>query len=119
MQRALPNMPRVAGRVRLAVDSLPSLATNTCWGAPGLLCSRAAALTVLGLRAGGAEVEVELMPLSARLVTLTIGMRFLTDYLAGDMYFKISRPKQNLERARVQFKMVRCMEAQAEAMKAD
>lgn len=56
--------------------------------------------------------EVELLPFSAQLVTLTVGTRFLTDYLNGDVYFKIdpSRPAHNLERARVQFAMVTAME---------
>ena len=56
------------------------------------------------------------MPLSARLVTLTIGMRFLADHLAGDVYFKISRPGHNLDRARVQFAMVADMEAKDREM---
>ena len=54
--------------------------------------------------------EREHMAFSARLVTLTIGMRFLADHLAGDRYFKISRPGQNLDRARVQFALVADME---------
>ncbi|MFH0945649.1 MAG: aminoglycoside phosphotransferase family protein [Planctomycetota bacterium] len=57
------------------------------------------------------EEEVELMPLSAKVVTLTIGVRFLTDHLNGDVYFKVSRPGQNLDRARVQFKMVEQMDS--------
>ena len=60
--------------------------------------------------------EVDLMPLSARLVTLTIGMRFLADHLAGDVYFGIRRENHNLDRARVQFRMVADMEAKADAM---
>lgn len=54
--------------------------------------------------------EREHMAFSARLVTMTIGMRFLADHLAGDHYFKISRPGQNLDRARVQFALVGDME---------
>lgn len=53
---------------------------------------------------------------SGRLITLEIGMRFLTDYLAGDTYFKVWRPGHNLDRARMQFRMVESMEAQADAM---
>jgi hypothetical protein len=45
-----------------------------------------------------------------------IGMRFLTDYLQGDVYFKTKRPGQNLDRCRVQFKMVESMETQEDAM---
>ncbi len=54
--------------------------------------------------------ERELMPTAARLVTLTIGMRFLADYLAGDVYFKTETDDHNLARARVQFGLVRAME---------
>jgi N-acetylhexosamine 1-kinase len=54
--------------------------------------------------------EVELMPFAARLVTFTIGLRFLADHLAGDVYFKVDRPHHNLDRARVQLGMVRFME---------
>ncbi len=57
--------------------------------------------------------EIELMPFAARLVTFTIGLRFLADHLNGDHYFKIERDGHNLDRARVQFGMVRCMEARA------
>jgi hypothetical protein len=55
--------------------------------------------------------EKELLPMSAKLMTLECGIRFLTDYLAGDSYFKIHRPGHNLDRARTQFKMVADMEA--------
>jgi Ser/Thr protein kinase RdoA (MazF antagonist) len=60
--------------------------------------------------------EIELMPFAARLVTFTIGLRFLADHLAGDVYFKIERPGQNLDRARVQLGMVRFMERHAAVM---
>lgn len=43
-------------------------------------------------------------------------MRFLTDYLEGDHYFHISRPDQNLDRARTQFTLVKGMEAQFDSM---
>jgi N-acetylhexosamine 1-kinase len=61
--------------------------------------------------------ERSLMPLAARLVTLTIGMRFLADHLAGDVYFKIARPAHNLDRARTQLAMVASMEAQDAQMR--
>ncbi|MDD2213454.1 MAG: aminoglycoside phosphotransferase family protein [Oscillospiraceae bacterium] len=47
----------------------------------------------------------------ARLMTLECGVRFLTDYLNGDVYFHTSRPGQNLDRCRTQFKLVRELEA--------
>ncbi len=62
--------------------------------------------------------ERELMPFAARLVTLTIGMRFLADHLNGDVYFKVHRAGHNLDRARVQFAMVAAMERQDRAMRA-
>jgi len=60
--------------------------------------------------------EVAMMPFAARLVTFTIGLRFLADHLAGDVYFKVQHPGHNLDRARVQFRMVASMEERADAM---
>ncbi len=53
---------------------------------------------------------------SGRLITFTIGIRFLTDYLGGDTYFRVHRPGHNLDRARAQFKLVQSIERQEEAM---
>ncbi len=50
--------------------------------------------------------EIELLPFSAKLMTYECGIRFLTDYLNGDTYFKIHREHHNLDRARNQFKLV-------------
>ncbi len=61
-------------------------------------------------------LEHELLPVAARLVTFTIGVRFLADHLAGDAYFKVERPGQNLDRARVQLRMVLRMEEETDAM---
>jgi len=63
-------------------------------------------------------LEIELMPFAARLVTFTIGLRFLTDFLAGDVYFRTKHPRHNLDRARVQFKMVEFMERHEREMAA-
>ena len=60
--------------------------------------------------------EKELLPLSGQLITFEIGLRFLTDYLDGDTYFKTHREGQNIDRCRKQFKMVRSMEEQMDAM---
>ena len=57
------------------------------------------------------------MVTSGKVITLEIGMRFLTDYLQGDQYFKISRPGHNLDRARAQFKLVTSIENQETAMR--
>jgi hypothetical protein len=60
--------------------------------------------------------EKELLPLSGKLITFEIGLRFLTDYLQGDTYFKTHREGQNIDRCRKQFKMVQSMEEQMEEM---
>ena len=51
-----------------------------------------------------------MLPVGARLMTLECGVRFLTDYLSGDTYFKISREGHNLDRARTQLRLVEDME---------
>jgi len=52
------------------------------------------------------ETEIALLPFSAKLMTYECGIRFLTDYLNGDTYFKIHREHHNLDRTRNQFKLV-------------
>lgn len=64
------------------------------------------------------EAEKENLAFSGRLITLTIGIRFLTDYLAGDTYFHTAYPEHNLVRCRTQFKMVESMEAQKDEYEA-
>lgn len=54
--------------------------------------------------------EISVLSLGAKLMTLECGVRFLTDYLEGDVYFKIQRPGQNLDRCRTQFQLVSEME---------
>ncbi len=56
------------------------------------------------------EEERRLLPVGAKMMTLECGIRFLTDYLQGDVYFKIHREGQNLDRARTQLKLVAEME---------
>ncbi|MCI8523826.1 MAG: aminoglycoside phosphotransferase family protein [Lachnospiraceae bacterium] len=60
--------------------------------------------------------EIELLPMGAKLMTYECGIRFLADYLDGDVYFKIHRENQNLDRARTQFKLVADMEKKWDAM---
>jgi len=55
---------------------------------------------------------------SGRLITFEIGLRFLTDYLEGDVYFKTRREGQNLDRCRNQFALVHSIEVQESAMQA-
>ncbi len=60
--------------------------------------------------------EIEQLAFSGKLITLEIGIRFLTDYLEGDQYFKTSKPAHNLIRCRTQLKLVECIEEQLPAM---
>ena len=53
---------------------------------------------------------------SGKLITFEIGIRFLTDFLCGDTYFRIHRQAHNLDRCRTQFKLVESIERQEEAM---
>ncbi len=61
--------------------------------------------------------EIALLPEGAKMMTLECGMRFLTDYIEGDTYFKTAYKEHNLIRCRTQFKLVSEMEEQWEAMK--
>lgn len=60
--------------------------------------------------------EVDNLAFSAKLLALECGVRFLTDYLSGDTYFRIAHPEQNLVRCRNQFKLVRDVEENIEKM---
>lgn len=61
--------------------------------------------------------EVEMLPVGAKVMTYECGIRFLTDYLQGDKYFKIHREDHNLDRCRTQFKLVVDMEEKWDSMK--
>ena len=58
------------------------------------------------------------LPEGAKMMTLECGMRFLTDYLEGDHYFRVHREHHNLDRCRTQLKLVAEMEEYWDAMKA-
>jgi len=62
--------------------------------------------------------EVELMPLAPRVIALELAIRFLTDYLEGDHYFRIERPGHNLDRCRAQLALVTDLEHREAAMTA-
>jgi hypothetical protein len=62
------------------------------------------------------QAEKNLMAFSGKLITFEIGIRFLTDFLGGDTYFRIHRPGHNLDRCRTQFKLVESIEQQEKAM---
>ncbi len=62
------------------------------------------------------DLEIENLVTGGKLMTLEVGIRFLTDYLEGDVYFKVDRENHNLDRARTQLKLVECIEEQEPAM---
>ncbi len=62
------------------------------------------------------QSETDQLAFSAQLMTYIIGMRFLTDYIDGDRYYKIKHPVHNLQRARAQFNLLGSMEDQFTAM---
>ena len=65
---------------------------------------------------GLTENERDMLPMGAKLMTLECGVRFLTDYLSGDTYFRTHYEGQNLDRCRTQFKLVTDMEAHWDEM---
>lgn len=68
--------------------------------------------------AGGflTKAEKQHLAFSGKLITFEIGIRFLTDFLSGDVYFKVHRENHNLDRCRTQFKLVASIEQQEERM---
>ena len=62
------------------------------------------------------RAEIEHLVFAGKLITYAQGMRFLADYIAGDKYYVTHRDRQNLDRARTQFKLIQEMERQASAM---
>jgi hypothetical protein len=62
------------------------------------------------------DEEIRNLATGAKMMTLECGIRFLTDYLNGDIYFKTEREGQNLDRCRTQLKLVAEMEEQWDAM---
>lgn len=63
------------------------------------------------------QAEREQLVTAGIVITYEQGLRFLTDYLAGDAYYRTSRPAHNLERCRTQFKLVREFLAREEALR--
>ena len=60
--------------------------------------------------------EIGLLPMGAKVMTYECGMRFLSDYLQGDVYFKVHRAGQNLDRARTHIKLIQDMETKWDTM---
>jgi hypothetical protein len=61
-------------------------------------------------------IEIQMLPYGGRLLTYMQFVRFLTDYLNGDTYYKIHHPKHNLQRSKAQYKLLQSLEAHAEEM---
>ncbi len=62
------------------------------------------------------RAEKALIAFSGKLITFEMGLRFLTDFLSGDTYYRIHRPAHNLDRCRTQFRLIESIECQEEAM---
>lgn len=62
-------------------------------------------------------LELKLLPLGAKTMTFIMGLRFLTDYLNGDVYYKIKYPQHNFDRAKNQFKLLDSMCQKMEQLK--
>jgi hypothetical protein len=74
-----------------------------------------------GYRDSGAsmtDLERDHVYTGVRLLTLELGIRFLTDYLEGDRYFKVKGPDDNLQRAFVQFRLLESIERQQDGIEA-
>jgi len=63
------------------------------------------------------DTEIEYLAFAPRLITYTIAVRFLTDYIDGDNYFKIHHKLHNLQRTRAQLRLVMSMEEQYDEMR--
>jgi aminoglycoside phosphotransferase (APT) family kinase protein len=64
------------------------------------------------------DTEIEHLAFAGKLITLEVGIRFLTDHIEGDVYFKTHRPNHNLDRCRTQLKLVERIEARESKMNA-
>ena len=64
------------------------------------------------------QEEKDNLVIGAKLMTLECGVRFLTDYLNGDIYYKVSRPEHNLDRMRTQRKLIESMDNQWDVLEA-
>jgi hypothetical protein len=60
--------------------------------------------------------EKNLLPVSGQLIAFELGLRFLTDFLSGDTYFKVTHAGENLDRCRAQFKLFESIRRQESAM---
>jgi aminoglycoside phosphotransferase (APT) family kinase protein len=87
------------------------LARSAAADADGFSVERLLALAEGFVPAAGIEPEPEALLMAPRYVALMLGVRFLTDHLRGDVYFRVEAPGDNLRRAESQFALLRAMEA--------
>lgn len=97
-----PEDSRDLAKVRMRISYFDAIARGYLDGARGFLT----------------DAERELLPVSGKLMTLECGIRFLTDFLEGDVYFKTHREGHNLDRCRTQFRLVESIEGQMDEMTA-
>jgi hypothetical protein len=71
---------------------------------------------VAGARPVLQQNELRLLPWAGPLLTLETGLRFLTDHVCGDVYFRVRRPDQNLDRARAQLRLLELLLEEHDAM---
>jgi hypothetical protein len=64
------------------------------------------------------ELDIDYLYDAIRLIPFELGLRFITDHLEGNVYFKTSRPEHNLYRALVQFQLTMSIESQEDAIRA-
>jgi hypothetical protein len=93
---------RDLGQVQLRLDLFEALASGFLEAARGFLT----------------PAEVDSLIVGGKLITFETGLRFLTDFLQGDVYFKTARAAHNLDRARTQFELVRQLEDQEQRLTA-
>jgi Ser/Thr protein kinase RdoA (MazF antagonist) len=63
------------------------------------------------------EAEADNLALAGKIITIETGLRFLSDHLSGDTYFRVHRPAQNLERCRAQFALAESIDARLDEMR--
>ena len=93
---------RDIGRVELLPELFEALVRGFIAGAGGLLSA----------------AEVDHLAVAGQVITYEIGVRFLADHLAGDVYFRVHREAHNLDRARTQFALLRSLQRQEDALRA-
>ena len=64
------------------------------------------------------EEEIRCLPLGIKVMTCELAMRFLTDYIDGDLYFRVKSPDHNLVRAHAQMKLLEDLESKTDEMNA-